>query len=285
MRSAAVVALAVASVAVVNAHYYLTVPLTRGFDIEGTLIGPCGGFEDPVNPVAMKSKSEITIAALHSKAVITVQVKKEGTSDFKTLGDFRIDFGREWICNPPPYIKSYEVDLSTAGLVDGDIAVLRTLFNGPDGLLYQCADIKVGTETLPPRDDAGLDTIIEDDTIPVELCTIPGIEKTCPAECGASTTTTTSKTVSSSSASSSSTSSAAVSSSTSAVTSESTTRPPSSVSTTLTSVSETKLESTTKAVTASKKGNENLISSDSDRVATAAKVGFVFSAVAALFAW
>ncbi|KAJ3200879.1 hypothetical protein HDU67_001736, partial [Dinochytrium kinnereticum] len=56
MRSAAVIALAVASVAsVVNAHYYLTVPLTRGFDIEGTLIGPCGGFEDPVNPVAMSS--------------------------------------------------------------------------------------------------------------------------------------------------------------------------------------------------------------------------------------
>ncbi|KAJ3099138.1 hypothetical protein HDU96_010816 [Phlyctochytrium bullatum] len=175
-----------------DAHYYLTVPRTRGFDLFGTLKGPCGSFDDIVNPVAFPAKSSIAIAALHSKATIRISVRKQGDTAFTSIGSFQIDFGKEGPCNPPPYLTGHPVDLTTAGLRDGDLATLQTVFDGPDGLLYQCADIKVGDwPDLPPRDDEGVETVTDEDIEPIDPCIIPDIEQFCPQiNCGATSTST-----------------------------------------------------------------------------------------------
>ncbi|KAI9362110.1 hypothetical protein DFJ73DRAFT_813489 [Zopfochytrium polystomum] len=129
------------SSAVVNAHYVLTSPLTRGFSDDDEPTVPCGGFDSPVNPVAFPLKSSVSISAFHSAATVNVSIKIGDAADFTQVTSVKVDFGKVDPCsNIPPWNSTIPVDLSKLkGATAGAKAVIQTVFDGPDGALYQCA--------------------------------------------------------------------------------------------------------------------------------------------------
>ncbi|KAJ3111178.1 hypothetical protein HDU96_005918 [Phlyctochytrium bullatum] len=167
---------------VANAHYVLTVPLTRGFDDDAQVNGPCGGYNASVNPVAFPLSTYVEISATHSTGKLTVNLRPaEGTAAFTRLGEFDVSNGAVGPCNPPPYIDRFNVTVPSA-FKSGDRAVLQTIFDGPDGRLYQCADVVIGTPAtpLPARDDDGFKDIKPDDITAGDACSNPGVASVCP---------------------------------------------------------------------------------------------------------
>ncbi|KAI9324613.1 hypothetical protein DFJ73DRAFT_667208, partial [Zopfochytrium polystomum] len=178
--------LAILTSSVASAHYVLTSPLTRGFSDDNEPTSPCGGFNTTVNPVAFPlsklAKSNVSISAFHSKANVSVSIQLTGASSFTLIKTFATDFGTVNTCsNLPPWNSSFLIDLTAvSGAKSGDKAVIQTIFDGPDGALYQCADVVLGDATgLAARTDDGLATI--PDLRPTDLCTVANIKDLCPA--------------------------------------------------------------------------------------------------------
>ncbi|KAJ3106123.1 hypothetical protein HDU97_006940 [Phlyctochytrium planicorne] len=178
--------------AVANAHYILTTPRTRGFSDDDEAKGPCGSFDVAVNPVAFPLQSVVEIAAFHSKGNLTINIRAASATAFTKISTTAIEHNETGVCNPPPYFEKYSVDLTKIEgltLKEGDNAVIQTVFDGPDGILYQCADVQIGSsKTLPARNDAGVSTVKDDDIAPIDLCTKgPDVIAQCKLTCNATT--------------------------------------------------------------------------------------------------
>ncbi|KAJ3099136.1 hypothetical protein HDU96_010814 [Phlyctochytrium bullatum] len=171
-----------------RAHYVLTVPATRGFIDADEPKAPCGGFNTPVNPVAFAAvDATVEIALTHSTGRMTINLRPSSTANnsndntanssaWVTLGSFNVTNPMPSVCAPPPFMNTFKVSVPQ-GFKDGDRAVLQTVFDGPDGVLYQCADVVIGSpaEALPPRTDTGLSTITPENSQPVDPCSL-GVE-------------------------------------------------------------------------------------------------------------
>ncbi|KAI9318864.1 hypothetical protein DFJ73DRAFT_967430, partial [Zopfochytrium polystomum] len=167
--------------AVVNAHYVLTSPLTRGFSDDDEPTAPCGGFDSPVNPVAFPLQSSVAISAFHSTGTVNVSIKIGDADDFTQVTSVTVDFGKVDPCsNIPPWNSTIPVDLSAlSGATEGGQAVIQTVFDGPTVRLYQCADVVLGDATdLPARTDDGAQDL--PDLRPTDLCSVPQIGDICP---------------------------------------------------------------------------------------------------------
>ncbi|KAJ3099551.1 hypothetical protein HDU97_002952 [Phlyctochytrium planicorne] len=197
----------------IHAHFVLTTPLTRAFNDENLIQAPCGAANDAVNPVALalsryphsfssslhsrlfltfptrpqtKTESNITIAAHHAKANITVNLLYPSPSSLSSntvipIQTLSVDYGKLDLChnNNPPWNTTIPIEIPTSFLSTPK-AILQLIFSGPDGDQYQCADVILTTDPkpLPPRTDKGLETI--PDLSRPDLCLVPNILATCP---------------------------------------------------------------------------------------------------------
>ncbi|KAI8851023.1 hypothetical protein BC829DRAFT_387791, partial [Chytridium lagenaria] len=157
--------LLIASSAIVDAHYILFNPKARAWVDESQAVGPCGinATDDiAVNPVAFPFPYSVQIAAFH--------VPQD--TNFTAVSVTEIDLPKSTPCNPAPFVTQFNVTLAQVtakGFKEGERVVLQTALQGHSGFLYACAD-------------AGVDSIKEEDTKPVDPCTQgPTILDQCPA--------------------------------------------------------------------------------------------------------
>ncbi|CAG8728254.1 3049_t:CDS:2 [Gigaspora margarita] len=115
---------------VVNAHYELIAPPSRGFEDSLEPNSPCGGFNN-VN------SSRITNFPI-SQGIVTANFYD---GDGTILLYFAPDINSTFI--------SVSVNLSKANAVIGSQGVIQSVFNlsTGNGAWYQCADIKVTSDT------------------------------------------------------------------------------------------------------------------------------------------
>ncbi|KAJ3203277.1 hypothetical protein HDU67_010281 [Dinochytrium kinnereticum] len=108
---------------------------------------------------------------------MTIRLRSPTSSNFTTVQVFPIDIPKSSPCVPYPAILNFTLTaeaVATAGFKDGDRVVLQADLSGHKGGLYACADVVIGTPAtpLPPRTDAGLATIRQEDITPTDPCSL-----------------------------------------------------------------------------------------------------------------
>ncbi|KAL7418760.1 hypothetical protein Q5752_006443 [Cryptotrichosporon argae] len=153
----ALLAAALASTAL--AHFTLDYPLSRGFD-EDTEPDFCGGFTtvEARQPFPLSS-GPIWIDSHHTLATVDAFIST--SADPQSFSDFNTTSNGTDI----PLLTSYfqvgegeycwNVDFAglNLGLTNGSLVTLQIQFDGPDGYLYQCADLVLLSNYTVPSND------------------------------------------------------------------------------------------------------------------------------------
>ncbi|KAI9263167.1 hypothetical protein BDA99DRAFT_407798, partial [Phascolomyces articulosus] len=138
------VAIAIAGLTVlqsVSAHYQLTYPQSRGFNEDREPTAPCGGFD------SVSSRSQfplqngfVQINSGHTD--YTYEVKLVTNSTNPTASDFTSAPTVAKGSRNYPADACLPIDLGNVqGLSAGTNATIQVVYDGGDGLLYQCADV------------------------------------------------------------------------------------------------------------------------------------------------
>ncbi|KAJ7275274.1 hypothetical protein B0H12DRAFT_968949, partial [Mycena haematopus] len=137
--------------ALANAHFQLQVPIPRGVFVEDNEPTFCDGYND-----AVTNRSTFPITGgyfvLNSEHTSwTIGVNLSTSQDPQTFQDFSLpvfpfasESGEGLACFP--------LDLSSAGLTNGQNITLEFVFDGSDGTLFQCADVTVSSTAQLPAD-------------------------------------------------------------------------------------------------------------------------------------
>ncbi|KAJ3099466.1 hypothetical protein HDU97_003003 [Phlyctochytrium planicorne] len=182
MHSATIASLAVSFLAfsAANAQVVLVSPLARGYNKDQSTQAPCGGFDTPVNPVAMKlTKPNITISAYVANGNWTVNLKKSSDAAFTSIAIGSLP--QALIAPTLPWTQEIEyADPSKVQSLAKDNAGVIQFILELDGVKwYQCADVVMDPSSPPAqRTDPGLQTIPS--TVP-NGGTLPASSTTSPA--------------------------------------------------------------------------------------------------------
>lgn len=140
VRFLAILAVALVTMqSLVSAHFTLTYPSSRGFDETKEPTAPCGGFDTPsAQRVQMPLKSSfIEIDSGHvsySYQINAVTKQNPTVSDFSS-GTVQVGQGSrstpQAACLPLTFNDSFKANTNVT---------LQVVYNGGDGLLYQCVD-------------------------------------------------------------------------------------------------------------------------------------------------
>jgi len=146
------------SLAVVNAHFLLNYPQTRGF-VEENEPNFCGGFTLSNNRSQFPlSGGIVSITSEHPKADVDILISFD--SDPTTFAEFNKTSSGQSIPFLMPFTvmnaqgdACFPVNISSLGVSqaqNGANATIMVQFNGGDGELYQCADVVLSdTFTVP----------------------------------------------------------------------------------------------------------------------------------------
>ncbi|KAG2229758.1 hypothetical protein INT48_004762 [Thamnidium elegans] len=126
---------------IVSAHFELKYPTTRGFDETKEPTFPCGGFDTVQNRTQVPLKDafvEINSGHTSYSYVVNVLAKNDPTTaDFSTAVVAVSSGTRNY-----PQAACLSLNLSNGtGITNGSNATIQVIFNGGDGLLYQCTDV------------------------------------------------------------------------------------------------------------------------------------------------
>lgn len=153
---------ALLSAHLISAHFTLDFPATRGFK-EDKETSFCGGF--PTTESSDRKKfplsgfAPVRITSHHERAEVTIllSVKPNPTSlsDFKTHGELNCLMSYTTIVGQGKFCFSVDVSSLASSIspapVEGSLATIQVLFNGGDGLLYQCTDVILTDEAKIPK--------------------------------------------------------------------------------------------------------------------------------------
>ncbi|KAF8527860.1 hypothetical protein BU17DRAFT_81105 [Hysterangium stoloniferum] len=153
--------LLIGSLAIANAHFLLDYPQTRGFDEDNEVLF-CGGFS------TVSSRSQfplgagiISITSEHPTAEISIGMSfKANPTTFADFFNATSSNG-----NQIPFLTPFTTmhsqgdacfpvnpnNLNVSEATDGANATILVQFNGPDGLLYQCADVTLSQSFAVPN--------------------------------------------------------------------------------------------------------------------------------------
>ncbi|KAJ3303162.1 hypothetical protein HDV03_004150 [Kappamyces sp. JEL0829] len=128
------------------AHYSLKSPLARGSDELNELTGPCAKYAVGTRTPIAVSGSSISIASGHNSASMDINLSL--SPDPASQTDFvAVTTG---IAITKVGSLSFAFDASKiAGAKVGSNVTIQTIYNGPDGALYQCADVVLTNATAP----------------------------------------------------------------------------------------------------------------------------------------
>ncbi|KAL9558274.1 hypothetical protein MBANPS3_000974 [Mucor bainieri] len=134
-----------AGIGAVRAHFQMIYPpATRGFDESKEPLAPCGGFDVPVNDNDRLSMPRSSFMTIDSGHVSYSYVIKALYSDQPTADDFTAASLRQLTDGTRTYPQAACLPFEFGGDVqDGTKATLQIVYNGGDGLLYQCIDVIV----------------------------------------------------------------------------------------------------------------------------------------------
>ncbi|KAF8213305.1 hypothetical protein K438DRAFT_1707015 [Mycena galopus ATCC 62051] len=142
-------------VALASAHFQLQVPLPRGVFVEDSEPTFCDGYD---NAVSNRSTFPISggyfvLNSEHTSWTIGVNVStSQNPQQFSDFSMPVFPFASE----SGEGLKCFPIDLSSAGLTDGQNVTMQFVFDGSDGVLYQagfyCADVTVSTTAVLPAD-------------------------------------------------------------------------------------------------------------------------------------
>ncbi|KAF7339847.1 hypothetical protein MVEN_01901500 [Mycena venus] len=131
-------------IALANAHFQLQFPPARGPFVEDDEPKFCDGFD---NPSSNRTAFPITggffkLNSEHPNWTIGVNLTTKANptqfTDFSTtLFPFTKESGEGVAC--------FALDLSSAGVSDGQNVSIQVEFNGSDGNLFQCADLTISS--------------------------------------------------------------------------------------------------------------------------------------------
>jgi len=137
-------------IALANAHFQLQFPLPRGLFNEDNEPTFCDGYDNaapnrtafPITGGFFQLNSEHTSWTIGVN--LTTKQDPEQFSDFSTtLFPFTQESGEGAAC--------FNLDLSSAGVSDGQNVTIQVLFDGSDGKLYQCADLTISSTATVPQ--------------------------------------------------------------------------------------------------------------------------------------
>ncbi|KAF7339665.1 hypothetical protein MSAN_02181500 [Mycena sanguinolenta] len=157
-------------IALANAHFQLQVPAPRGNFVEDNEPNFCDGYNDAASNrtefpmtggyfvlnsehVSWTSASffpssppiDILTTRLQVGVNLSTSQNPQQFQDFSVpVFPFASESGEGPACFP--------LDLSSAGLTNGQNITLEFVFDGSDGILYQCADLTVSTTATLPSD-------------------------------------------------------------------------------------------------------------------------------------
>ncbi|KAJ6519591.1 hypothetical protein C8R45DRAFT_1066240 [Mycena sanguinolenta] len=136
-------------IALANAHFQLQVPIPRGVFVEDNEPTFCDGYDN-----AVSNRSTFPISGgyfvLNSEHPSwTIGVNFSSSQNPQTFADFSAPVF-PFAAETGEGLACFPLDLSSAGLTDGQNVTFQFVFDGTDGTLYQCADVTVSsTATLP----------------------------------------------------------------------------------------------------------------------------------------
>ncbi|KAL7752243.1 hypothetical protein RI367_002288 [Sorochytrium milnesiophthora] len=133
----------------VQAHYILNTPKSRGFDDDGESKPVCGSFNSVMSPrVSWDLTSPITITSYHPNADLNIflSLSENPTTvdDFKKISYQRITQAAN-LSYTGIFTDQSVQPLGVKALTDlsGKDATLMMTYDGGDGLLYQCSDLTI----------------------------------------------------------------------------------------------------------------------------------------------
>jgi len=144
------VAVLAALASTAQAHFTLNAPLPRGVRVADDQLTFCGGHAEVTSnrTVFPLEGGNVNIQTGHGNWTAAVMVSTVANPN--TFDAFKVDgedvFVRQWgardehggtFCLP--------LDLAAANLTDGANVTLQVVFEGGDGLLYQCADLTLSS--------------------------------------------------------------------------------------------------------------------------------------------
>ncbi|KAI9261825.1 hypothetical protein EDC94DRAFT_541039 [Helicostylum pulchrum] len=127
---------------IASAHFELKYPTTRGFDETKEPTFPCGGSDTVENRTQIPLKNafvEIDSGHTSYSYVVNVVAKNDPTTaDFSTSELVQVSSGTRSY----PQAACLPLSLSNStSITNGSNATIQVIFNGGDGLLYQCTDV------------------------------------------------------------------------------------------------------------------------------------------------
>ncbi|KAI8066966.1 uncharacterized protein B0P05DRAFT_475496 [Gilbertella persicaria] len=146
MMSRVLLGLAIALVTLecylVNAHYTMIYPTSRGFNEDTEPTAPCGGFDSVSSSrVKVPKNAFVTINSGHvsySYQINAVYSNNPNTSDFSGSAVKQLAQGTRSYPEASCLAFQFGSDVQ-----DGTNATLQIVYNGGDGMLYQCVDVTV----------------------------------------------------------------------------------------------------------------------------------------------
>ncbi|KAJ7357129.1 hypothetical protein DFH08DRAFT_475008 [Mycena albidolilacea] len=131
-------------IALANAHFQLQFPAARGAFSEDNEPKFCDGFD---NPASSRTAFPITggffkLNSEHASWTVGVNLSSStNPTKFADFGTTLFPFTKE----SGEGVSCFPLDLSSAGLSDGQNVTIEVVFDGSDGTLYQCADLTIST--------------------------------------------------------------------------------------------------------------------------------------------
>ncbi|KDQ63868.1 hypothetical protein JAAARDRAFT_29920 [Jaapia argillacea MUCL 33604] len=148
-------------VALVHAHFQLQYPIPRGPFVEDSEPTFCDGYANvtanrtvfPLNSAFIELNSEHTswiIGVIISTAQDPTSFNDfhdpKNSSAFYQVMPFNQQSGEGLFCLP--------INLGSFGIADGTNATIQVIFDGSDGILYQCADLTLSSSATVPTGTA-----------------------------------------------------------------------------------------------------------------------------------
>ncbi|PFH50744.1 hypothetical protein AMATHDRAFT_60586 [Amanita thiersii Skay4041] len=130
-------------IAAVNAHFQLQFPAPRGPFNEDKEPTFCDGFNNPTNnrTTFPLSGGFFSLNSEHPQWSTSIYLSTGNASsfdDFKQIKPFFLQKGEGAFCFPLDFTSP-----NATGLSDGQNVSIQIVFDGGDGSLYQCADLKL----------------------------------------------------------------------------------------------------------------------------------------------
>ncbi|KAH0838591.1 hypothetical protein J3R83DRAFT_6912 [Lanmaoa asiatica] len=151
------VVLTAAFAAVANAHFQLQYPLPRGPFVQDSEPTFCDGYTNAVSNRTVFPISNAVINLNSEHPTWTAGVIISTIQDPTSFADFNSSSGYQMVV---PYFQTngegmfcFPVNIATSGvsgIQDGANVTIQIIFDGGDGILYQCADLTLSANATVP---------------------------------------------------------------------------------------------------------------------------------------